>query len=226
MKLSLKTEAPMLLVLVLMFAAAAWSWNAVPDRLPVHWNAAGEVDGWGGKGSGLLLLPIISLVAYVIMLGAPFLDPGRANFAGFAASFNLFRFVFLLFMAGLYGAMHATFRGVNVNMTMVVLPLLGVLFVAVGWMMARVQPNWTVGIRTPWTLSSRLSWDRSHRLGSRLFMLSGAFFVAAGIIGRPWAFGAAIGSLIAVALVTIGYSYIVWKNDLKREPPLPGPRRG
>ena len=24
-------------------------WNALPEQIPVHYNAAGEIDGWGGK---------------------------------------------------------------------------------------------------------------------------------------------------------------------------------
>jgi uncharacterized membrane protein len=224
MKLSWKSEAPMLLLLMAMFGLAAWSWNGVPDRLPVHWNAAGEVDGWGGKGSALLMLPLIALFSYLLMAFIPRLDPGRANFAGFAGPYNLFRFVFLVVMAGLYVAMNVTFRGIAVNMTTVVLPLLGLLFVVIGWMMGHIQPNWTVGIRTPWTLSSRRSWDRSHRLGSRLFMVAGVLFVLAGVVGTPWAFGAAIGSILAVVIVTVAYSYVVWKNDPDREPPIVGRR--
>ncbi|HEX7880716.1 MAG TPA: SdpI family protein, partial [Candidatus Eisenbacteria bacterium] len=183
-----------------------------------------QVDGWGGKGSGLLMLPIIALVCYVIMALVPRIDPARANFASFAGPFNLFRLVFLLFMAGLYAAMHATFRGAQLNMTSVVLPMLGLLFMVVGWMMGHIRPNWTVGIRTPWTLSSRLAWDRSHRLGSKLFMAAGPVFVLAGIVGKPWAFGAAMCVMLAVVLVTVGYSYVVWKNDPDREPPIVGRR--
>jgi len=224
MKLSLKTEIPMLLVLVAMFAAAAWSWNSVPDRLPIHWNAAGQVDRWGGKGSGLLMMPIIALVCYLTMALVPRIDPARASFESFAGPFNLFRFVFVLFLAGLYAAMHAVYRGVALNMMSVILPMLGLVFISVGWMLAHTQPNWTVGIRTPWTLSSRLSWDRSHRLGSKLFMAAGPVFVLAGLVGKPWAVGAALSVMLLVVLVTVSYSYIVWKNDPDREPPIVGRR--
>ncbi len=35
-------------------------------RIPVHFNAAGEVDGWGDKGA-LLLLPVIAILVYAGM---------------------------------------------------------------------------------------------------------------------------------------------------------------
>ena len=25
-------------------------WNVIPDQIPIHYNAAGDIDGWGGKG--------------------------------------------------------------------------------------------------------------------------------------------------------------------------------
>ena len=38
-------------------------WNSLPDKVPAHFNAAGEVDRWGSK-TELLILPIIgALVA-------------------------------------------------------------------------------------------------------------------------------------------------------------------
>mgnify|MGYP000179513371 CR=1 FL=1 len=27
--------------------AAAVAWPSLPEAMPVHWNAAGEADGWG-----------------------------------------------------------------------------------------------------------------------------------------------------------------------------------
>lgn len=27
---------------------------SLPDQIPIHWNAAGEIDGWGSPGIGVL----------------------------------------------------------------------------------------------------------------------------------------------------------------------------
>lgn len=37
--------------------------NPLPDRIPTHYNAAGNVNGWGSP-SMLLLLPIVALALY------------------------------------------------------------------------------------------------------------------------------------------------------------------
>ena len=42
------------------------SWSALPDNVPIHFNAAGEVDGWGSKWS-ILILPIITIALHMFM---------------------------------------------------------------------------------------------------------------------------------------------------------------
>ena len=39
------------------------AWNQIPDKIPGHYNALGEVNRWGNK-SELIVLPIISVVMY------------------------------------------------------------------------------------------------------------------------------------------------------------------
>ena len=36
-------------------------WHKLPEQIPTHYNAAGEIDGYGGRGI-LLLMPVIGLV--------------------------------------------------------------------------------------------------------------------------------------------------------------------
>lgn len=42
------------------------SWPHIPAEVPMHFNALGEIDRWGGKG-GLLVLPVIGWAVYVLM---------------------------------------------------------------------------------------------------------------------------------------------------------------
>ena len=44
MRWSWKTEIPQLAIVAAMFAYSAAVWSSVPDKIPVHWNVAGEVD--------------------------------------------------------------------------------------------------------------------------------------------------------------------------------------
>ena len=39
-------------------------WNSFPDRIPAHYNAAGEIDRWGGKGE-LIFLLVMMWILYI-----------------------------------------------------------------------------------------------------------------------------------------------------------------
>ena len=43
----------------------ALSWRAMPDRIPTHFDAAGQFDGWGQK-SAVLILPILGTLMFGI----------------------------------------------------------------------------------------------------------------------------------------------------------------
>ncbi|MNY20339.1 hypothetical protein D3C86_1538130 [compost metagenome] len=53
-----------LLVIVSMIAYAAYEWHGLPERIPMHFNGKGEIDGWGNKMS-LIALPLIAVILYV-----------------------------------------------------------------------------------------------------------------------------------------------------------------
>ncbi len=38
-------------------------WSGLPNRVPIHFNALGEADNWGGKAS-LLALPIVGMIIW------------------------------------------------------------------------------------------------------------------------------------------------------------------
>jgi uncharacterized membrane protein len=221
LKTSWWTEGPQLLVLLAMFALAAWTWGSAPERIPVHWNAAGEVDRFGGKLEGLLLLPALAFGVYLLMLFLPRVDPGRASYANFAETYNVIRFTLLGFLAGLYGWLHLSLRGRAAIEAQVIGPLLvGFLLVVLGGVMGKVRPNWFVGVRTPWTLSSKRAWVRTHRLAGWLFVFSGLAIWGALLVSPFWAERFIPAVVLLSASVSAAYSYFVWRGDPDKQPPL------
>lgn len=219
MKFNWRMELPQLVLILGMFTVAAWAWPQLPDRLPIHWNIHGEVDGWGNKFMGLLFMPFLVLGLYLLLLLLPLIDPGKANYQNFQKVYGIIRIVFVAYMAAIYAATLVAAFGHSVNMTTVILPLVGVLFIVLGNFLGKIRPNWFVGIRTPWTLSSQLSWDKTHRLAGWLFMLMGLLFFPVALIQTTW-------SLIAMLVIDaicvtwmVVYSYLVYRSDPHRTPP-------
>jgi len=117
-------------LLVAMFAAAAWTWPSAPVNVPIHWNFAGQINGYGSKFSGLLLVPIIALASYSLIGLTAVMRPEK--FDGPArAALSWFRLMSVLVMAGVYGVIVADARGADANMNQVIFPLLALMLVAI-----------------------------------------------------------------------------------------------
>jgi len=220
-----RRELPSLLLLAVTLGLLVTTWSAAGDRVPVHWNAAGEIDRYGSKAMGLLLPPLFAVGLYLLLLFVPRVDPGRANYATFSDTYLVIRTAVLALITGFYGVTCLAARGFEVSMELVAPLAVGALFVVLGSVMGKIRPNWFVGIRTPWTISSKASWVRTHRLGGWLFLVLGLAFVVNALTARWWTAGWIVGGILAMVVILFAYSYFVWRDDPDKIPPagtLPG----
>lgn len=211
----MKTRTTTIISLVLIAAALLAGlllWNRLPDPMPSHWNAAGEIDGYMSKFWGVFLVPIITIVLVPLFLVIPHIDPLKANIAKFRGIFNWFIVGFVAYMLYIYALTLFAALGTPFNMTAMLLPVVGLLFIGVGFMMAQAKRNFFIGIRTPWTLSSETVWDETHKLGSKLFMLAGALTIVAAFLGENGVWLIMVAIFIA-AIVPIIYSFILWRRE-------------
>lgn len=214
-----KRELPQLAALAGLFITAAVLWSTAPERIPVHWNMAGEVDRYGGKFEGLLAIPLAALGLYLLLLFLPRLDPGYVNYQKFATPYLVIRWSLLVFLIVIYGAILMTAFGRPVHVDAIAQCAVGLLFIVLGNFMGKIRPNWFVGIRTPWTLSSKLSWTKTHRLAGRLFVVIGLLFFVLAFVHNPWIAATLIGVMVGCVLWMVVYSYLIWRKDPDRVPP-------
>jgi uncharacterized membrane protein len=219
MKLSWRTELPQWIVIAAMFAIAVWSWPRLPDQIPIHWNIHGEVDGYGGKFVGLLLLPLVVLGLYFAFRLMYLVDPGKQNYASFATALAAIRMTITFVLAVIYCAVVLATFGQTVNMNTIVLFAVGAMLIILGNFMGKIRPNWFIGVRTPWTLSSKLSWDKTHRLAGWLLILMGLFLAAAGAIQTSWMFILMVTMNVLCVAWMVVYSYLVYRQDPDRTSP-------
>lgn len=204
-------------IIAAMFIAAAVRWGSVPDRIPTHWNAAGQVDGYGGKFSGLLLMPIITAGLYLLLKYIPRIDPARRNYESFAGTYLLIRVVLTVYMAFIYAVLLlAIGREETFPVGGLIIGAVGILFIILGAVMGKFRPNWFAGIRTPWTLTSKLSWTKTHRVGGWVFIATGVATMLGAFINLEWAVYVMFIVMIPGIIFLVAYSYFVWRDDPDR----------
>lgn len=54
------------LLLAGMFAYVFLEWGRLPEKIPVHFNAAGEINRWGDK-SEIFILPGVGMALYLLI---------------------------------------------------------------------------------------------------------------------------------------------------------------
>ncbi len=192
------------------FIVAAVLYPSLPEQIPIHWNAQGEVDGYMQKPGGVLIMPAMALFTYIIMKLIPIISPRGFRTDKFSDVIEVLQVTLVGFMSIVAVLVLLEARGMNVYISELITAGIGLLFVIIGNYLGKVRKNFFIGIRTPWTLASDEVWYRTHRIGGRLFMLSGATIWIGALFRLPltWTVGVAIG----LVLIPVVYSYFLYRR--------------
>ncbi|HYU32172.1 MAG TPA: SdpI family protein [Thermoanaerobaculia bacterium] len=204
--------------LPLAFIAGAYAFSLavyarLPERIPSHWNAAGQVDGWSSRALGAFLMPTVALGIWLLFLVLPRIDPRRANYARFGSTYSLVVAAVILFQVAIHVLVLGAALGWPIAIDTVMIVGIGLLFLLLGNVLPRVRPNWFIGIRTPWTLSSDRAWEKTHRVGGYLFSAAGLVVIAAAALPAAWRVWVIMAALATSTLGTVVYSYFAWRQD-------------
>ena len=200
------------LIVVASFIVGGSLYSRLPETIPSHWNAVGEVDGYMSKFWGTFFEPLLFVGLALLFEYLPRLDPRRKNVEGFQKQFHAFIIVFFLFLFWIYIQTLLWALGTEIS-PVSTMPLgFGALMIAAGVLVRNAKPNWFIGIRTPWTLSSDMVWEKTHKLGAKLFFAVGIInFI--GFFFPRWAIWFVMVPVIAAAAWSVVYSYVVYRHE-------------
>ncbi len=189
---------------------AAVLYPSLPEMIPTHWNAQGEVDGYMKKPGGVLMMPAMALFTFIIMKIIPVISPKGFRTDKFSNVIGVLQVTLVGFMSIVATLVLLEARGLNVRINEVIIAGVGLLFVVIGNYLGKVRKNFFIGIRTPWTLASDEVWNRTHRMGGKLFMLSGVIIWLGALLRLPltWTVGVAVG----LVLIPVVYSYFLYRQ--------------
>ena len=211
----LKKDWLILILIIFGFVLGAYFYPSLPDKVPTHWNANGEVNGYGSKLFGAFGLPAISLATYLLFLVLPYIDPKRKNYEDFKSTYQFLKYLLILFFLGLEVMTLLIASGVIVNKPIFIQIMVSLLFILIGNVMGRFKHNYFVGIRTPWTLANEEVWRKTHRLAAPLWVLGGVINILLAFMGTNFN---GIGFMVIIAVISIvpiGYSYIAYQQIVK-----------
>jgi len=193
------------------FAATILAWPQLPERIPLHWNVHGEVDGWGPRGLMTVLGPGAMLAELAIFALLPVLSPKRFALESFTPTYLRIMLAAIL-LAGYITAV-LLFAGLtgHVDVSAALLGGVSVLLVFIGNLMGKVRRNFFIGIRTPWTLASERVWYATHRLAGKTIVATGIASFAAALWGGLAGTLAWIALVLAGVLVPVAYSFVHYK---------------
>lgn len=203
-------------IILISFLISIYYYPIFPDKIASHWGIDGNVDGYMNKFWGLFLMPIISVALFTLFLLMPKIDPLKENIKKFQKYFDNFILLIFLFLFYIYLLTIFWNLGSRFNMGQFMAPALGILFFYSGILTENAKKNYFIGIRTPWTLASENVWNKTHKLGGKLFKVSGiiSFF---GFIVPNFAFYFVIIPVIFSAVYSTVYSYIEFKKERKNK---------
>ena len=198
-----------------------------PDRVPLHYNFAGEVDRIGSKYVNLLW-PLLCLA-----LGALFLLEGRAErkkqensneklllivgifTVGFLTLLGFFLMGKTLRYDGGAGwqlSVDSVFRFENIGF--------GTLLAVLGNFLPKARRNSLIGLRTKWSLANDRVWQKSQRFGGFALVIAGLLLIVLSLfLPGMWNLALLLATLPVLAVLCVLQSRRYYLQDQKGEEP-------
>ena len=201
-----------LLVVLIQFLVAMYYYPQMPDQMASHWNIEGVADGYFSKFWGLFLVPLIAVGLFFLFAVIPRIDPLQNNIKDFIKYYWSFIVLFLSYMLYMELIIVVWNLGFTFNMFQALSPAIGVLFISIGFVIGKAKRNWFMGIRTPWTLSNDVVWDKTHKLGGKVFMVSGVVGILGFFFEGYFALLLLLVPIIIGSLFLVVYSYLEYQK--------------
>ena len=207
-----------IIIIIVQIALALYLSSFIADdaRIPSHWNIRGEIDGYTGKWTAILLFPGINILMFIIMLILPIISvryretPERfSRMIPQITNIVIFFFAIIHIYTLLLGAELITNTGTFLYYS------LGLMFILLGNILPKMPSSFFIGIRTPWTLSSEHVWRKTHKVGGICFVMGGLLMIFIPAIWGNHATALTIMFVLYITLILcpVLYSFFLYKKE-------------
>lgn len=198
------------------FIASLFVILQLPDTVPIHWNAAGKIDGYGSKWIDLFL-SAMPFIIYFLMGVTKQIDPKQDKIKKRDDVYEMFRWLLGgIFIVINWIVLYVTTHE-ETNATLFVFLAMGMMLIIVGNYMPRIPQNYFLGFRVPWAIENERVWYHTQRIGGYVMVISGILIIIAGFIGNNTAVAICVGILFVGICLAILDSYIFYKKLMKNK---------
>jgi len=211
-KKKLLLELVTLAFIIIMFGTAFYVYPMLPPKIPTHWDASGQANGFSGR-NGVFFIPIIFVIISILLFILPLMEVFRKNMLEIYRYYYAFKVFFGLFFTVLFISSILPNFGYNINVSYIVIWMMSFMFIGLGMILPKIKRNFMFGIRTGWTLSSDKVWDKTHKLGGILFALFGIInILLLFVLKLEVLFFVFLGSIASISIFLVFYSYYLYNK--------------
>ncbi|MBR5968691.1 MAG: DUF1648 domain-containing protein [Lachnospiraceae bacterium] len=208
----------------------------LPDKIPMHFDGAGNIDRWGSKTESFLIPLVLLACALMMTLIARYYEKkaestsdekeresARSN-AKIILLVGLIMNIVFIVLQGV--VLYTAFTAARTDITKspfdfgkITCMVLGLSFIVLGNVMTKTRNNGAVGIRTVWSRYNDNTWRKSNRFGGIALMIAGLLTIVSAALVKTS--GAANGLMMLwlgiVCVAAIIYSRKVYNDEIAAE---------
>lgn len=191
------------------------AYPSLPEQIPIHFDFAGNVDGYGSKLIILVMPLIVLLIQWAATIEAHFANKKETIKPGYIEGMSWT----CAAMSTMFGMVMYHCAIGNILTAQRLAPLIvGIMFVVMGNFMPKQKKSKWSGLRVKWTLNDPDNWMKTHRFFGKLSVLCGFAMLCLSFIQNISIAYAIMFVLMLVAVfVPVIYSYCLSKKGAKTE---------
>ncbi len=218
-----KFKITVLSLILLSLVITALMLQFMPDTVPAHYNAAGEIDRLGSKYESFLFPAATAVMGAFFLLMDKWLQTRSDMKAAERKVFYIIAVATVVFFVGMgvyfmaqsiaYGAGNdVSVPGFSSALFNTVSILMGTLHIILGAFMPNARVNYLFGIRTTWSMANETVWKESQRFGGVSSVLCGSVLIILGIFVTEYTLWWMLGILALWSIITIAASYVFYRK--------------
>lgn len=224
-----KFKTTICLLMLLSVVITAVMLQFMPDIVPAHYNAAGEVDRLGSKYESILFPAATALMGLFFLLMNKFVS-GYGNekdreIGTKAVSICGILTVLYFIAMGIYFMSKniayghsgtASAPGIDLAKTNSICTILiGALLIISGNYMPKARVNALYGLRTKWSMANERVWQKSQRFAGFLSVMCGVVLILLSIFVKKLLMLWMVLTLTIWVIATVAVSYAFYRKDCR-----------